>query len=108
MFGILRWWRERGRKIFHFHDGKRSRSVDPIKTWTMLQLDPAFEMDRHVKELRSEDNRTAAEASRVTTSAVRRAFGIAEFEAGGLTDQECIGVFDAYTSWLEAQKKSTS
>lgn len=107
MFGILRWWRERGRQIFHFHDGRRKRSADPIKVWTALQLDPQFEMDRHVRELHSHDDKTAAEASQTTSAAIRRAFMVDEFDNGGLTDQECIGVFNAYVSWLESQKKST-
>jgi hypothetical protein len=105
--GLLHWWRERRRKIFHFHDGIRARRADPIRVWSLLQTDPKLELPRHVKELSSELNPICAAASLIVSAAVRRAFSLPEFDAGGLTDQECHELFLAYEEWLLDQKKTS-
>lgn len=94
------------RRLFAFNDGQRKRSVDPLAVWCSLQDDPAFVLERDLY-LVDQGN---VNAIRVTTAAVRRAFGLSAWseESGGLTEAECIALLSLYLDYMSALKKNTS
>ena len=97
--------REQSRAIFRFWDGKRTRSVDPMKVWCLLLDDPAYLMDKHNVLIDAGD----LEAQGIAIAAVRRAFGVTAYEQGkgGLTHTETLSLLLAFFLYLEELKKST-
>lgn len=95
-----------GRGLFTFHDGKRFRSIDPIEVMERMEADEKYRFDLHPKRVSDGDK----EAIKETISAVRRAFGVAEFTAigkPGLTGHECLALWNHFCLFLMNQKKST-
>lgn len=97
----------RARGLFEFFDGKRMRTVDPIEVLTRMEEHREFRFDVHPRGVGEGDK----EAIAITVSAVRDAFGVPAFSnagAPGLSTQECLRLFNAFSIWVAVQKKSTA
>jgi hypothetical protein len=87
------------RAIFHYHDGRKWRRGDPLAIQRALVDDAAFNLaiDPGVATVPSVEGVRAAGR---TASAVRRAFGVPAFDAGGLTDAECLDLFGMFGEFV--------
>ena len=94
---------ERRRAIFRFWDGRRIRGADPIAVLRALRADPEYDQEVHLPLVDAGDE----EAIRIAANAVRRAFGVAAFEAGGLSELELLGVLMDFITFTLALKKNT-
>ena len=91
------------REIFHFWDGQKFRSIDPLKVWRELDAHPQFRMDLHPEALDAGDS----EAWAVTVQAVRDVFGVPVMtENSGLTESECLDLLKSFALWVNALKKN--
>lgn len=91
--------KERG--IFRFWDGRRWRTADPIPTWRALADDPEFLAETHLTLVDGGD----LESVGIVGRAVRRAFGVPEFNQGGLTERQCVDLLESYYSFIDSLKK---
>lgn len=94
------------RGLFEFSNGVQMVAVDPIEVITAMEEHDRFRFDVHPKLLEDGDK----EAVAVTVDAVRFAFGVPAYinpKMPGLTNKECIALYDAFCIWLAHQKKST-
>lgn len=96
-----RWVIDRRRAIFRFWDGRRVRGVDPIAVVRALRADDEYDEETHLKLADAGHD----DAIRITAAAVRRAFGMAGFAGGGLTDLECLAVLLQFLNYLTDLKK---
>jgi hypothetical protein len=94
------------RGLFEFSNGVRIVAVDPIEVVTAMEEHDRFRFDVHPTLLEDGDK----EAIAITVDAVRHAFGVPAYHSPkqpGLTNKECIALYDAFCIWLARQKKST-
>ena len=120
MFGLLRrksslHWSPRDRLIFHFHDGRRVRKIDPLVIQRSLQeiggegwQDLILQVDPRLLRMAGGGS-LAKQAWEMRTAAigklagiVREVFAIADVPSGGLTDAECLELFGAYLRFMNA------
>ena len=94
---------ERRRAIFRFWDGRRIRGADPIAVLRSLRADPEYDQEVHLPLVDAGDE----EAIRIVANAVRRAFSVAAFESGGLSELELLGVLMDFITFTLALKKNT-
>jgi hypothetical protein len=81
------------RAIFTFFDGTTARRADPLAVQRALLASPAFDnkLDPGMPGLNA--------AGRVAAG-VRKAFGVPAFDAGGLTDAECLDLYVAFGEYV--------
>jgi hypothetical protein len=94
------------RGLFGFSDGARVRYVDPIAIIVAMEAHPEYRFDLHPSRVADGEK----EAIATTVDAVRNAFGIPKFsQVGkpGLTQRECLALFNAFCNFVGTQKKST-
>jgi hypothetical protein len=93
------------RDIFKYHDGTRRRRGDPLAIQRALILDPEFEIaiDPGVAAVPTPEGLKAAAR---TIAAVRKAFGVPEFAAGGLTDTGCLILFTQFGQFVGALREA--
>lgn len=100
----LRWWkRQRDRQIFRFHDGTRVRKIDPMPAYLAIIENPDHR--RVFADTMGTDPVQQGRAAIESATIVRRAFGIPEFEKGGLTVNECLGLALTFMQYVEDCKK---
>lgn len=95
------------RGLFRFHDGARTREVDPIAVYVALESDERFRLDLHPRRAIDDGD---AEALEILASAVRAAFKVPEYsgpQKPGLTHHECAELLSAFMFYLDLQKKSS-
>ena len=110
---LARWWGDRSRAIFVYHDGARRRRADPVAVGAALEAaEPEYlallaEVNQPPAALppgpvRAElAARQRAAAARLVAMA-RKAFGLAQLsDAGGVTDGEALGVLTNYFLFME-------
>lgn len=98
----LNWRIARSRAIFHFWDGQRRKSLDPMLIWLKLKADPEFSIDKHPGLIDLGDD----ESQLIGVRAVQRAFGVKDFLQGGLTHLESLNLLAGFFEYLATQKKS--
>lgn len=110
---IRRYFRERSRNIFHFHDGSKQRRGDPIMIGTKLEeVCPDYiellEMigkdatKAPVGAVRDDLITQKREASVKLAEASRQAFGVKPLtDTEGLTQAECIHLLTDYFLFME-------
>lgn len=100
-------WRkaEPERAIFSFFDGKKTRKADPMVVYRALVDDPVFNIEVDSSLVLEAND---LEASARMSAVIRKAFGIAAFDDGGLTEGECDSLFYAFMDWLTEKKNSGS
>ena len=112
MFGFnwfLRRFQNRGRRIFQYWDGSRSRRCDPMVATRLLESHEQFEWETTPKLIDAPDRKISDEAAAITADAVRLAFGISEYDGrAGLTEGELISLLVDFSVFLSAVKKNTS
>jgi hypothetical protein len=99
------------RQIFHYWDGAKQRSIDPLVAYRGLQTHSRFNMARHFDELSEEDFAVSDEAAQAIVEAARDVFGVAvwsEDSSGGLPETESVMLVTTFALWLADQKKNTN
>lgn len=93
------------REIFKYWDGKQIRRGDPLKIDRSFLTNPDFDpkLDPQICRVPTPDGIKAI--GRVT-AAVRKAFGVAELEDGGLTDGECLALFGEFYAYIAELEES--
>jgi hypothetical protein len=95
----------RRREIFRFWDGQKVRGADPIAAWRALIADPDFDIERDTAML---ENFNDNGAWLRCVNATRKALNVAEFDAGGLTENELFSCFQNFIVTVNALKKNFS
>lgn len=99
-------WRPKERLIFSFFDGKENRSVDPMPLYRKVR-DIEKEVAADLVLARSQ-MKDALKGWSLAAGRIRKAFGLDEYsDQGGLTELECVELFDAFKAWVGVEKKST-
>ncbi len=101
---LTNWSIQRRRQIFRFWDGATIRGVDPLHAVRALRADPEYVDTQHLPLVDAGDD----DAIRISAAATRRAFGLAEVSAGGLSDLECLSVLTQFLKFLLHVKKNTA
>lgn len=96
--------RNKHRAIFPFWDGKRDRQADPMAVYRRLVKHERFNLQTHPALVEAGD----LDAMECAATATRDAFGIDGFEAGGLTDTECLDLMVEFFVWVDDVKKNIS
>jgi hypothetical protein len=94
------------RDIFPYHDGTRSRRGDPLAIQHALNSTPGFDVSIHPGAAAAPSKNGLA-AAKITADAVRAAFGVPAFDAGGLTDGQCLLLFIQFGEWLGKLREET-
>lgn len=109
---IISWlWNKyhaRGRVLFQFHDGERTRRVDPLEVARRLFADPEFDWDETPRMLMTGHAAMQLETFRIIGNAVRRAFEVPSVEGGGLSEIECLELLTRFRGYLGDVKKNGS
>lgn len=95
----------RQRVVFHYHDGKRWRTIDPIEAVLRFDNDPEYRGDLHPRMVDEND----PEGVRVIADAVRRVFGVSEYREStteGLTIAERLELFRVFWLFIASLKKN--
>ena len=118
MFNWIRRRRhKRRRELFKYFDGKRQRSIDPMRAYRALMGDPEFDWETHPVEmdnLDSEDEfarKMASDASDATLKAIRDVFDVREWDdrtETGLTEADTVAILIDFVAYLDAVKKNIS
>ena len=107
---IADWMRRRrlrGRAVFSYHDGLRTRYADPYVLYRRLTADSEIDLVA-VAQGYDDDNPEDTDALVALT---RKVFDLPEMDEGtgrGLTSGEVIGLYFQYNDYIDEQKKSIS
>lgn len=97
------------RGIFRFHDGRRWRYIDPWSaTRELFSATNGFDYDTSLEELKKPDSASQLGAIAVIAETVRIVFKVPGFEAGGLSEQECVDLLMQFREYLGDVKKNGS
>lgn len=110
---LRRWWRDRQRHIFWYHDGTRWHRADPLVIGTRLEIEcPRYldflEMlgknveDAPVGPVRKDLLRQKKECAEELVNVARKIFNLKPLDdAGGMTGPECIGQITRYFMYMQ-------
>ncbi len=102
---LRRWYWNRHRAIFHYHDGHRRCKIDPVAALIALNAHPRYLQDRHILEANEGDPQAIA----IMQEAARDVFGVQPFDGRrGLTISETIDLLIGFDNYLLSLKKSGS
>lgn len=102
---IRRWYWNRHREIFRYHDGTRYCRIDPVAAMISLDQDPNYLPDRHLPGAMEGD----PESLLFVCRAAERTFGVQRFDGKkGLTIAETIGLLQGFDAYMLALKKNAS
>lgn len=93
------------RGMFQFNDGLRDRWVDPISVQMAFENHPEYVADLHPKMVANGNK----EATMIVVDAIKKAFGVVDYQdpkRPGLTIAEMLGLWTAFYTWVDLQKKS--
>ncbi|QDV26352.1 hypothetical protein [Aureliella helgolandensis] len=96
------------RGLFRFHDGKKTREIDPIQVLISLEEHPKFRIDLDPRRALQDGDR---ESLANMADAVRTAFIVPKFSVPGrpgLTTYECVELLAVFMLYVDMQKKSTN
>lgn len=96
--------RQASRQIFRFWDGQRDRAADPLVIYRAIETDPQFNVEVDSALLEAGDSEATVRA----VGAVQRAFGVKDFDHGGLLESEALALLVEFYEFLALLKKSTS
>jgi hypothetical protein len=119
---LARWWRDRQRAVFSFHDGARWRRIDPMAAgreiedtlgddWPkLLKLlvaeRPYCPPELDTAALRADWARMKQDAARKLSGVACKAFGVQPLgDAGGLTEGERIELVAKFFHWLADRRE---
>lgn len=116
MFSAIgRWWGNRDRSIYRFHDGTRRRSIDPLVAYRATFSHPGFSWDTTMATLNAtripgDEGHVARKLEMFAAAAdcARAVFRIPPFEAGGLTERECAQLLLDFEFYVAEVKKNGS
>ena len=104
---LIDWCTPSDRYIFRFHDGVRWRLADPIAVSIALDNVPNFHPCETPRLLATADDpRHMLQLTEQIADAVREAFGLPDFDNGGLTHLECLELLAAFDDFQNGLKKS--
>jgi hypothetical protein len=87
------------REIFRYRVGNFIGVADPLATQRAMMTDPDFDA-KYDPGIAAVPTTEGLKATGRLAAAVRRAFGLKEFAAGGPTDGECLQLFVAFSEYL--------
>lgn len=96
----------RHRLLFRFWNGSRFVSVDPFIILRKLLKTDKFDPDADLKKLEIPDAKIITEKIGFIAEGVREIFDLPAFEAGGLTELECVQLLMEFSGFLENVKKN--
>lgn len=88
--------------VFRFVVAGVTREIDPLRVWFRLRDEEGFDWEGDPAAADAGDK----EALRRVIQAARKAFALADFDAGGPTDAEAVDVLVDFTAWVLSQKKT--
>lgn len=112
MLGTVKNWffrriLNRHRLLFRFWNGSRFVSEDPFVLFRRLLNTQAFDPDVDLKLLEIKtDPKLVVRKMEHIAEGVREIFEIPAFDAGGLTELECIQLLLQFSGWMETVKKN--
>ncbi len=96
----------RHRLLFRFWNGSRYVSSDPfVLLRSMLNTDK-FDLEADMKALEIPEPKLVAKKIGHIAEGVREVFGVPPFEAGGLSELECVNLLLMFNEFLETVKKN--
>lgn len=112
---IRRWWRDRARAIFSYHDGVRTRYADPVEIGTALELAlPNYQSlldtlasktaDLPPGPLRAEMQTQQHDAIKKLAAAARTVFALPKLDSAtgwGATESQAVQVVMQYFVFME-------
>jgi hypothetical protein len=87
------------REIFQFWDGHKVRLADPLAVQRALVTDPDLDLKNDPGLMATPKTPGLLATGRVA-AAVRKAFGVATLDNGGLTDGECVALFCEFGDYI--------
>lgn len=96
------------RFIFRYWDGRRQRRADPLEVFRGFFSHPNFDLETDPDLVFAEDLRISLEASARLTTAVRDILQVPPFAEGGLTEAECLRLWQDFFAYTHAVKKNGS
>ncbi len=99
------------RQIFHYHDGQRKRAADPIVVIRAMCSHPTLDLETHLQQFNSDDDKLRNEAGGVLVKATREIFdvkGFTDSHRSGLTERETLDVLDSFIAYIDTLKKNGS
>ena len=98
-------WRLRGRLLFRYYDGTRTRWADPLRTQRELVGHPKL----NVEEMAPFVDAGKEPEVTIFCQAVCDVFGVTRWDGRrGMTDAELMNLFNRFGGYIEALKKNTS
>lgn len=94
------------RLLFRYWDGRRFVSADPFVLLRKLVNTNKFDPDADLKKLKYPDPKIVTEKIGFVAEGVREIFELRSFEAGGLTELECVQLLMTFSEYLETVKKN--
>lgn len=99
-------YRPREQLIYHYWDGQKMRSVDPVKVYKKM-AEVGQELSANIR-VSTSPSKGAAKAYESVVKAVRGIFDLQSFEEGGLTEIDTVGLLDHFLIFCGRLKKNTS
>lgn len=91
------------REIYSYFDGTKVRKADPLPVYRRLK-DAAPDLEVEFRVARSE-MKNADEHYTKAVERIRKIFLLEPFDNGGLTDMECVALFDHFWKYSGGVKK---
>lgn len=110
---LARWWGDRARAIYRYHDGTRARRADPVAVGAALErfqpdyLDLLADVHKSPAQVpmglvRDQLVARQREVASKLVELSRKVFGLPVLtDAGGVTDGEALGVLTGYFLFME-------
>ncbi len=98
-------WKPKERLIFKYWDGEKERLVDPMPLWRKVK-DVMQEVEADLVLARS-PMKGSLRGFELASKRLRKAFDLKPHEEGGLTELECVELYQWFTAWVGVEKKNT-
>lgn len=99
-------YRPKDRMIFGYYDGEKEVLADPMILYKRI-MDIGTELSVEMKVMRSK-SKGARAAHDSAVAKLRKVFDVKSLEDGGLTEVECLELFDVFINYCDLVKKNSS
>lgn len=99
-------YRPREQLIYHYWDGQKMRSVDPVKVYKKM-AEVGQELSANIR-VSTSPSKGAAKAYESVVKSIRGIFDLQSFEEGGLTEIDTVGLLDHFLIFCGRLKKNTN
>lgn len=92
------------RQIYQFFNGQQITAIDPMILYKrIMEVGPELDIDIKVANSASKD---ASKAYETMLEKIRKIFGVAKLDEGGLTEEETIALMDHFFAYIDQVKKN--